>query len=418
MPLVKNKFRFKIIVTSIKTKTEISIIGSGPSALVLAKELDKNKFKINIFEKGIAPGRKFLVAGHGGFNLTHSEPPDIFVKKYNPAQFIQTYFDNFNNIDTRNWFASIGIDTFIGSSKRVFPVKGTKPNQVLEAILKTIKNNNVKFHFNHKWVDFDKNYHPVFIHKNEKKIAKSDIVIFALGGASWKITGSDGQWLDIFKKHNIETVDFEPSNCALKVDWKDEFLNKFEGKPIKNIAVFYDKKYIKGEFVITKQGIEGGAVYAHSDTARTQLKNKKNAILYTDLMPYKTKNELLLKLSSLKSYKSRTKSIQNALNLDDIKIALLKQNTSKKEFYDNNLIIRKIKKLPLNISGLADLDKAISTVGGLSLNAIDKNLKIKELPFHYAIGEMLDWDAPTGGYLLQASFSMGHFLAHHLNQLK
>ena len=401
----------------INKKVKISIVGSGPSALILASELNKTVFDINIFEKGNAPGRKFLVAGHGGFNLTHSEPPDTFVKKYKPVKFIQTYFDKFNNINTRNWFANIGIDTFAGSSKRVYPVKGIKPNQVLEAILKKIENNNAKFYSNHKWVDFDANFNPVFLHKNEKKIVKSDIVVFALGGASWKITGSDGQWLDIFKKHNIETIDFEPSNCALKIDWEKDFLDKFEGKPVKNIAVFYDEKYVKGEFVITGQGIEGGAVYAHADTARIQLKSKKNAILYIDLMPYRTQKELSLKLSSLKSNKSRTKSIQDALNLDDIKIALLKQNTSKKEFYDNNLIIEKIKKLPLNITGLADLDEAISTVGGLSLKAVDKNLKIKKLPFHYAIGEMLDWDAPTGGYLLQASFSMGYYLAHHLNSV-
>ncbi len=399
-------------------KVKITIIGSGPSALILASELNNEIFDINIFEKGNSPGRKFLVAGYGGFNLTHSEPPEIFIQKYDPVEFFKPYFTHFNNLDTRKWFENVGIKTFIGSSKRVYPEKGIKPNQVLETILKKIKDNKGKFYFNHKWIDFDKNYQPVFIHKNEKKVIKSDIVIFGLGGGSWKITGSNGKWLDIFRKHKIPTKDFEPSNCALKVDWEKAFLDKFEGKPVKNIAIFYADKYIKGEFVITKQGIEGAAVYAHTSSIRNQLKTNKNAKLYIDLMPFKTKDELFLKLSSLKSNKSRTKTLQNILNLEDIKTTLLKQSTSKKEFYDNNLITRKIKKLPLNITGLADLDEAISTVGGLSLNTIDKNLKIKKLPFHYAIGEMLDWDAPTGGYLLQASFSMGHFLAHHLNQLK
>ncbi len=210
-------------------------------------------------------------------------------------------------------------------------------------------------------------------------------------------------------------MDFEPSNCALKVDWSKDFLNKFEGKPVKNIAVFYADKYTKGEFVITGQGIEGSAIYAHAGSIRNQLKTNKNAKLFIDLIPVKTEDELSMKLSATGSKRTRTKTLQNALHLEDIKISILKQNTSKAEFYDNKKIVQKIKKLPINISGMADLDEAISTVGGLSLRAIDQNLKIKKLPFHYAIGEMLDWDAPTGGYLLQASFSMGYYLAHYLN---
>ena len=401
-----------------KEKTKITIIGSGPSALILASELNTDIFDINIFEKGNAPGRKFLVAGKGGFNLTHSEPPEIFMQKYDPVEFIKPYFTAFNNIDTRKWFSNIGINTFTGTSKRVYPEKGIKPNQVLETILKKIKSNGVKFYFNYEWIDFDKNFYPVFFHKNERIIVESDIVIFALGGGSWKITGSDGKWLDIFKKYKIPTKDFEPSNCALKVNWKKEFLDNFEGKPVKNIAVFYDNKYVKGEFVITNTGVEGGVIYAHAGSVRKQLKTNKKAKLFIDLIPIKTKEEIIKLISGFRSNKSRTGSLQKVFNLDNIKIALLKQNTSKQEFYNDEKLAEKIKKLALNISGMATLDEAISTIGGLSLKAVDENLKIKKLPFHYAIGEMLDWDAPTGGYLLQASFSMGHFLAHQLNQIK
>jgi len=399
-------------------KVKITIIGSGPSALILASELNNEIFDINIFEKGNSPGRKFLVAGYGGFNLTHSEPPEIFIQKYDPVEFIKPYFNHFNNFDTRKWFENIGIKTFIGSSKRIYPEKGIKPNQVLETILKKIKDNKGIFHFNYEWIDFDENFYPVFLNKNKRIIVESDIVIFALGGGSWKITGSDGKWLDIFKKYNIETLDFEPSNCALKVDWEKDFLDKFEGKPVKNIAVFSDNKYVKGEFVITNTGVEGGVIYAHAGNVRKQLKTNKKAKLFIDLIPIKTKEEIIKLISGFRSNKSRTGSLQKVFNLDDIKIALLKQNTSKQEFYNDEKLAEKIKKLPLNISGMATLDEAISTVGGLSLKAVDKNLKIKKLPFHYAIGEMLDWDAPTGGYLLQASFSMGNFLAHQLNQLK
>ena len=413
--LSAKKTHLPIMIKKERIRKFVTIIGSGPSALMAASEIDNNNFEVNIYEKGNAPGRKFLVAGKGGFNLTHSDSVETFVQKYYPREFINPYFEKFNNNDLRLWFENIGISTFVGSSKRVFPMKGINPNEVLKQILQRLQTDRVNFHFNHKWVDFDKNYHPVFIHKNKKTVVKSDIVIFALGGGSWKITGSDGQWLDIFRRYNIETVDFEPSNCALKVDWSKDFLNKFEGKPVKNIAVFYADKYTKGEFVITGQGIEGSAIYAHAGSIRNQLKTNKNAKLFIDLIPVKTEDELSMKLSATGSKRTRTKTLQNALHLEDIKISILKQNTSKAEFYDNKKIVQKIKKLPINISGMADLDEAISTVGGLSLRAIDQNLKIKKLPFHYAIGEMLDWDAPTGGYLLQASFSMGYYLAHYLN---
>jgi len=406
-----------IISNNNNTKIKISIIGSGPSALMLAAELDENIFDIHIYEKGNAAGRKFLVAGHGGFNLTHSESPETFIHKYNPVEFIKPFFIKFNNIDTRKWFENLGIKTFVGSSKRVYPEKGIKPNQVLNAIMLKLKQKKVKFHFNHKWTDFDKNYNPVFIHKNTITTVNSNIVVFALGGGSWKITGSDGQWINIFRKYNIETIDFQPSNCAVKIDWNKHFLADYEGKPVKNIAIYNDNKYIKGEFVITKSGMEGAAIYAHSSALGKQLTFKKSAYIFIDLMPYKKNIDILNKIITSKSSKSKTTILKNILNLDRIKISLLKQFTSKAEFHNDILLVKKIKKLPIEIIGIASLDEAISTIGGLSLKAIDENLKIKKLPFHYAIGEMLDWDAPTGGYLLQASFSMGYFLAHHLNSI-
>lgn len=383
--------------------------------MILARELDHSKYDVSIYEKGNAAARKFLVAGHGGFNLTHSEPPEKFIKKYSPEHFIRPFFNKFNNRDTVKWFENLGIKTIIGSSKRVYPAKGIKPNQVLKTIIKKLIDKDVKFHFNYKWIGLNEEKQPIFIHNDNTITIESDIVVFALGGSSWKITGSDGKWINSFKKHNIKTKEFEPSNCALGVKWEKDFLENFEGKPVKNIAVFYENKYIKGEFVITKTGFEGGVIYAHAGNIRKQLKYNKQAKLFIDLLPIKSKEEILLKISSFKSSKSRTSVLKNALKLDKIKIALLKNNTTKHEFYNDILIADKIKKLPIEIIGLSTLDEAISTVGGLSLEAVDENLKIKNIPFHYAIGEMLDWDAPTGGYLLQASFSMGYYLAHYLN---
>jgi len=397
-------------------KIRISIIGSGPSALILAAELNSDIFDISIFEKNNAPSRKFLVAGKGGFNLTHSESPETFINKYSPLEFIKPFFKKFNNIDTRKWFEAIGIKTFTGTSKRVFPEKGIKPNQVLEAILQKLQHNKVKFYFDHKWIDFDKSFNLVFEQKKENIKIKSDIVIFALGGASWKITGSDGEWLELFKKHEIDTKDFAPSNCAVKINWNKDFIQKHVGKPVKNIAIYYNDKYVKGEMVITSTGMEGGAIYAHAGNIREQLKNKPLARLFIDLKPSLDHEQILQKLDRTNKAKSLTKILIENLKLTKAHVDLIKHFSPKGKFMDNKLLARIIKNLPIEISGLASLDEAISTVGGLSMEAIDENLKIKKLPFHYAIGEMLDWDAPTGGYLLQASFSMGFYLAHYLNK--
>lgn len=399
-------------------KKKISIIGGGVSAMILATELDDKVFDIQIYEKGNAIGKKFLVAGKGGFNLTHSEAPETFIKKYEPSSFIKTYFDVFNNEDLRKWFNKIDIPTIIGSSKKIYPQKGIKPIQVLEAIRNKIKENNVSINYNHEFVDIDKGFFPVFKTKNSLKVIKSDIVIFALGGASWEVTGSDGKWLSILNKQNVNTKEFEPSNCAFEVDWDKEFIKDNEGKPLKNIATHLNGKYIKGELMITKFGLEGGAIYAMSGELRKSLSISTPVKLNIDLKPTFTIKEIETKLKIISNTYSTTKALKQYLKLNSTQIKLLKYYTTKEEFNNKSKLAHIIKNLIVPIIGIADIDEAISTVGGISLNAVDENLKIKTLPFHYAIGEMLDWDAPTGGYLLQASFSMGYYLAKYLNNLK
>ena len=396
------------------SKTKIAIIGGGTAALMLAAELDNGLFDIHIYEKGGSLGKKFLVAGKGGFNLTHAESPATFIEKYDPSKFIKPFFNHFNNQDLRKWYKDIDIPTLIGSSNKIYPIKGITPNQVLKAIINKINNNRVNIHLKHEWIKFSKDFNPTFKIGNENETVKVDIVILALGGASWKVTGSDGKWLNILKENGVETKEFEASNCAFKVNWEKDFLNKNEGKPLKNIATKINDKYIKGELVITQFGLEGGAIYAQSGQIRKQLKQTETAKLLLDLKPEFTEKEILEKLNL--SSKSISKYLRDKIKIDNLKLALLKENTSKEEYLNLEKIVRKIKNLPISISGIAPINEAISTVGGISLNAIDQNLKINILPNHYAIGEMLDWDAPTGGYLLQASFSMGNYLAHHLNE--
>ncbi len=399
-----------------KTKKKIVIVGGGVAAMMLAVELDSDLFEINIYEKGIGLGKKFLVAGKGGFNLTHSEPTDIFTSRYEPSSFLKPFIEKFNNNDLRKWLENIGIPTMIGSSKKIYPVKGIKPVEVLNAIIDKLRDNKVKVHYNYELIDILSHGEPVFKHSDLSSAITADIVVFALGGASWKVTGSDGKWIDILNKAGVETVEFEPSNCAFEVDWSNSFLTQNEGKPLKNITTFKSGKTVKGELMITGFGLEGGAIYAMSNLLRKELNKKGKTDILIDLKPNLTSKEIENKFKILSGTKSITNILKQYVKLDKTKIDLIKNNTTKKEFNDIKKLSSIIKKLKINISGIAEIDEAISTVGGISLNAIDQNMKIKALPNHYAIGEMLDWDAPTGGYLLQASFSMGYSLASYLNQ--
>ncbi|RUA24589.1 MAG: aminoacetone oxidase family FAD-binding enzyme, partial [Bacteroidetes bacterium] len=260
-------------------KKQITIIGGGVAAMMLASELDSDIFDINIYEKGSGLGKKFLVAGKGGFNLTHSEPMESFIRKYEPSSFLKPFLQKFDNKDLRIWFENIGIPTMIGSSKKVYPVKGIKPVKVLSAIKGLLDKNNVTIHYKHKFIRIQPDGKPVFETEGKIISISSDIVVFALGGASWSVTGSDGKWLNILKESGVLTKIFEPSNCAFEVDWDGDFITKYEGKPLKNIAVKTGEKYVRGELMITRFGLEGGAIFAMSGELRKALKgNNRTSI--------------------------------------------------------------------------------------------------------------------------------------------
>lgn len=402
-----------------KLKQSVAIIGGGPSALMLAAQLDEVKFDITIYEKNAALGRKFLVAGDGGFNLTHSEVVEQFVSRYIPASFFEPVISSFTNTDFRTWLSSIGVETYIGSSKRVFPVKGMKPIDVLNAILAVLKKKNVVIKTKHFWKGWsDKGL--IFQLISPDNFADDiltetpDIVVFALGGGSWKVTGSDGSWMKHFEKKGVDVIPFKASNCACEVKWNKEFIELAAGESLKNILLKCDGNEKKGEVVITKFGLEGGALYALSPSIRKQINENKIAELFLDLKPSLSINEILSKLSN-RGNKSLGKHLVDELNINPVQLALLKSTLNKEDFTSLETLSEKIKNLPLIINSLAPMDEAISTVGGISLNEIDNSFLLKGIPNHYVIGEMLDWDAPTGGYLLQGCFSMGYYLAGVLN---
>ena len=392
-------------------KKQITIIGGGPSAFLLAAFLDAEKFKITIYEKNKTAGRKFLVAGKGGFNLSHSEPIEQLIKRYTANDFLDKVLDNFSNINFRNWLDLIGISTYIGSSKRVYPKEGIKPIEVLSKILKHLKERGVIMAYEHTFSDWDSHNNPII---NNKSI-KTDYTIFSLGGASWKITGSEGNWLDTFSKKGVKTKPFQASNCGYQIDWKSNFIQEHEGTPLKNISISCGNSNQKGEAVITAFGLEGNAIYGLSPQIRAQLHTNSTATIFIDFKPSLTLENVHSKIKK-SNYKNTTQILKKELKLSAAQIDLLKTDLSKESYLNTTMLTENIKKFPLKIINIAPIDEAISTVGGINLNAISENFELKKLSNQFCIGEMLDWDAPTGGYLLQACASTGVYLAKFLNE--
>ncbi|WP_367390822.1 NAD(P)/FAD-dependent oxidoreductase [Lewinella sp. LCG006] len=391
-------------------KQTIAIIGGGPAALMLAAFLKEEQFDVTIYEKNKTVGRKFLVAGKGGFNLTHSESLSAFAERYTPAHFLQPALHHFSNEHLRQWLESIGIPTFVGSSKRVYPEKGIKPIEVLQKILAVLEEKGVRILTEHTWTGWGADNTLLFA---EQMPIAADYTVFALGGGSWKVTGSDGSWLTIFTKKGIATKAFKPANCAYQMDWPTTFLSKNEGQPLKNIAISCENSTQKGEAVITHFGLEGNALYALSPQIQAQLEEQGKATVYLDLKPMFTEEEILRRLRSSRE-KTMSSTLRRGLKLGPTKMDMLQALLPKETYLVPEKLAPSIKRLPLTLLGAAPLDEAISTTGGIALEAVNANFELSQLPKTFCIGEMLDWNAPTGGYLLQACFSMGVFLADYL----
>jgi hypothetical protein len=293
----------------------------------------------------------------------------------------------------------------------VYPEKGIKPIEVLNAIIDVLKKKGVKFQFEYTWTGWE-NASLVF---NSQQKVNSEISIFALGGKSWKKTGSDGTWDVKFQEHGISVLPFQVSNCAFGVQWDSSFIQKHQGRPLKNIAISGLGNIQKGEVVLTQFGLEGNAIYALSPQIREQLNATEKAEVFIDLKPTLSIETLNTKFEN-SSFKKTSEILKNDLNMSGVQVALVKQYVSKEDFMNPSLLMEQIKSLKIELVSASPIDEAISTVGGLDLNAVDSNFQLKNRKGTYGIGEMLDWDAPTGGYLLQACFSMGVSVARHLNK--
>lgn len=384
--------------TNFDTMKSIAIIGTGPAGLMAGYQLLKNGHSVSFYDHKKAAGRKFLVAGHGGFNLTHSSETEVFQDKYN-HEFVRKAVAEFTNDDTILWLQEIGIPTFVGSSGKIFPEKGIKPIEVLNAWIEAIEKLGGIFHFKHDLIDFCEN-EVKLTHLDKVSTVSFDTIILSLGGASWTKTGSTGSWITLMKSKGIKMVDFESSNAGMNVkNWKKEN----NGIRLKNCSVRIGNLEKKGEVLFTEYGLEGAPVYALNDMIR-----KNHTKVFIDLKPMFDANRILTILK--KTSWNRSKQLTE-LKLSKETIQYLRETLSKENFLDDEFMSKAIKNLPFEIVSLRPIEEAISTVGGIAMNEINEDFELKKVANCYAIGEMLDWDAPTGGFLLQACFSTGFVAA-------
>jgi uncharacterized flavoprotein (TIGR03862 family) len=383
----------------------ILIIGSGPAALMAATQLIGRQVKITIVDHKPAAARKFLVAGDGGFNLTHSEPLDDFVERYDRA-CVKEWVRAFTPSDFREWLSSIGIETYVGSSGKVFPVPPTRPIAVLNAWLKILEPH-VDWRFRTRMIDFDAGTVTVQTSEGTETLSY-DALIFALGGASWKKTGSDGAWFPLFEQKGIPLVPFGASNSGLELVSMDWAL-PHEGKVFKNVRLSAGGKTVAGDVVITRYGIEGKPVYAMNNALRNTGFNG----LEIDFKPQLSEDQLTSAFLKAKNVRAAFK----ALKLPDTVYDWLKAALDKETFTDPLLLARQLKAFAPDVQGFRPIDEVISTVGGIAEEAIDAHGKLRGFERIWCAGEMIDWDAPTGGYLLQGCVASGFVVGKEVEKL-
>lgn len=381
---------------------KVAVIGAGPAGLMAAEVLAQAGLQVDVYDAMRSPGRKFLLAGIGGMNITHAEPFDNFVSRYaDRAEIMQSFLQQFGADALREWIHELGVETFVGTSGRVFPME-MKAAPLLRRWLHRLREQGVKFHMRHRWLGW-KGDALIFAAAESKKTVKADAVVLALGGASWPQLGSDGSWFSLLAERKIHLSPLQPSNCGFDVGWSDFLAEKFAGEPLKNIAV--DGK--TGECVITANGIEGGLVYALSANLREVINQNGSAILSVDLVPGRSEKQLVQSLEKPRGKQSLSSHLRKTVGIDGVKAALLREYFDDEVFADYEKLAAAIKAVPVTLVATRPLPEAISTAGGVTFESLDKSLMLHDVPGVFCAGEMLDWEAPTGGYLLTGCFATG-----------
>lgn len=392
--------------------TSVAIVGGGPAGLMAAEVISTHKVSVDLYDSMASLGRKFLMAGKSGLNITHSEPFEKFVTRYgNRRTQIEPVLKNFGPDEIRTWMSSLGIESFVGTSGRVFPV-GMKASPLLRAWLKRLGDSDVTFHPRHRWTGFlpDRSLH--FESRDGDVIVKADATVLALGGGSWSRLGSDGAWTSWLRNAGAEVEPLRPSNCGFDVIWSDHFCERFEGHPIKSVVLSFGAFRQQGEFIITKEGVEGNLVYAASALLRDEIEAKGSAVMILDLTPDRSYEWLVEKLSKPRGSRSMATHLEKTINIKGVKAGLLREFVSKEDFSSVQALAHFIKNLPVPLLATRPLDEAISSAGGVKFESLDEHLMLKSMPGIFCAGEMLDWEAPTGGYLISACMASGYAAGH------
>jgi uncharacterized flavoprotein (TIGR03862 family) len=389
----------------------VAVIGAGPAGLMAAEGLVRRGAEVTVYDAMPSAGRKFLMAGRGGLNLTHSEPLPQFLARYREAMpRLTSAIEAFSPDALRQWSEALGQPTFVGSSGRVFP-KAFKASPLLRAWLRRLDAAGVQFAFRHRWIGWDEKGRLLFQTPDGQSAVESRATVLALGGASWPRLGSDGAWTKLLVARGVAIAPLRPANSGFTVAWSDIFRDRFEGQPLKGAALSFGPLSVRGEAVITRTGIEGGAIYALSADLREAVLRDGHATLHVALRPDGGIGNLTEKLSVAKGKQSFSNFLRKAANLSPIGIGLLQESAkiSGASLASMPLadLARLINAVPIHLTGVAPIARAISTAGGISFEELDADFMVRRLPGVFAAGEMLDWEAPTGGYLLQASFATG-----------
>jgi uncharacterized flavoprotein (TIGR03862 family) len=394
----------------------VAIVGGGPAGLLAAQHLAEAGYRVRVFEQKATVGRKFLVAGHGGFNLTHSEDAAAFAGRYGAAQpFFAQALAHFSPADLRRWAADLGIATFVGTSGRVFPEAQHKPADLLRAWLRRLGELGVEVNTRHRWLGFAGATGLRFLKEatGEEFTVEPAATVLALGGASWPQTGSDGHWTQLLAAIGVRCAPFAPANCGAEVAWSTFFKEKVGRVPLKNIALSCGGHTVRGEIMLTDYGVEGTPVYTLTPHLRAALAQGVPAFLHLNLKPDLTPAEVLRRVARRRASDSVASFLNSAFSLKPPVPTLLRELADPAADLATSLTA-----LPIPVHGLRPLAEAISTAGGVPFDEVDENLMLRRRPGTYVAGEMLDWEAPTGGYLLQGCMSTGAWAAQAISEAR
>ena len=409
---------------------KVVVVGGGPAGLMAAEVLAAAGHEVHVFDAMASVGRKFLLAGKGGLNLTHSEPAALFTSRFG-ARTVQLapLLQQWGPQQLRDWALALGVETFVGSSGRVFPAS-MKAAPLLRAWLHRLRVAGVQFHMRQRWLGWDGGGALRFAGPTGEQAVQAGAVLLALGGGSWARLGSDGAWVPLLLARGVPVAPLLPSNCGFDVatprqtGWTGHFSSRFAGQPFKSVALAFTAANgevfrRKGEFVATATGVEGSLVYAASSLLRDAIAVHGKAVLHLDLLPDRTPEQVLTEINHPRGARSLSSHLKSRLHLDGIKAALLHEVLSRDEVADPAVLARSIKALPLRLVAARPMDEAISSAGGVPFEALDDSLMLQALPGVFCAGEMLDWEAPTGGYLLTACLATGmragHGMARYLH---